>query len=338
MMSKFKNELEKELASTREVIADQKTRIEKYEKEISRLKSQPEMLDQLKKSLAKIEGIEENGKTLKKLLEDYEKKLSGFILQVGKELKDADTRQITISGNVQELDKKLGELQAQLELLESPKMALPGAISDSKAAFRIDMYLRQGHYHGKIEHILTRKEKNFQGLDSKAILDFMSQFLPNLETADKPTPSKLDKDIDVKDQGESEKAEITADDSQMPSLNKFKVYEPESSIPTMLIFKDKIYKLRAVLRCDQMNISSEDPLTYKIIFRAHSLEDQTEHLLGEVDGQMSSASSSKIKKSCRIPYSGFYRLKAYASFFRPKISTATPQFKKIYEGILLDVQ
>jgi len=336
-MSKFKNELQQELASAREVIADQKTRIEKHEKEISRLKSQTEMLDQLKKSLANLDGIEDNGKTLKKLLASSEDKLSGLIQQVDKESKAADTRQIAISEKFRQLEKKLEALQAQLELLESPKMALPNAISDSKTAFRIDMYLRQGHYHGKIEHILTRKEKKFQGLDPKAILDFMSQYLSKLKTADIPTPSKVDTDIDVKDQGESEKAEITADDSEMPSLNKFKVYEPGASIPTMLIFKDKIVKLRAMLRCDHMNISSEDPLTYKIMICAHSLEDRTEHLLGEVDGQMSSASSSKIKVNCRVHKSGTYRLKAYASFFRPKISTATPRFKNIYRGILLDV-
>ena len=337
MINKSKNELQQELTSAREVIANQKTRVEKYEKALSRLKSQTEMLDQLKKSLAKLDGIEDDAKTLRKLLADYGNKLSDQIQQLERERKAADTRQITILQHINKISEKLEKLETRMELVERHKIDLPDAISASKASFRIDIYPHQGHYRGKIEHLLSKTKKAFQGLDSKTITGFISQVLDKLETGDNPTTIKVDTDPKIKVADEVEMAEATEDDRQMPSLIKFKVYEPGSSISTMLIFKDKIFKLRAMLRCDHMNISSEDPLAYKIIICAHSLEDRTEHLLGEVNGHMSSASSSKLKISCRVPYTGTYRLKAYASFFRPKISTAKPQFQNIYRGNLLNV-
>lgn len=303
---------------------------------MARLKSQAEIFDQLKKSLVKIDSIEEDGRTLKKLLADSENKLSDLIRQVDSETKAAGSRQTVISENVRQLEKQLEALQAKIELYKNHNMELPDAISASKASFRIDMYPHQGHYQGKIEHLLSRTKKAFQGLDSKAMIDFISQFLPKLETADKAASGKTEPDTALADRREAETAQSPADGA-VPGLKNLRVYQPGCITPSMFVFRDKVFKLSAVLKCNRMNISSADPLAYNIMIYAHSLENRTEHLLGEVDGHMSTASSSKIKLKSMIPYSGTYRLKAYASFFRPKIASAKPQFQNIYRGNLLDV-
>ncbi len=95
---------------------------------------------------------------------------------------------------VESLQEKLAEYeseQAQIEqaqeeeMIEESKETVSEDIPASKATFRIDLYPRQGHYQGKIEHPLTRDKQVFSGLDKEVILEFISKHLPQPEEEEK---------------------------------------------------------------------------------------------------------------------------------------------------------
>ena len=95
---------------------------------------------------------------------------------------------------IENLQEKLAEYESELaqteqaqeeEVIEESEETASEDISASKATFRIDLYPRQGHYQGKIEHPLTRDKQVLSGLDQKVIAEFISKHLPQPEEEEK---------------------------------------------------------------------------------------------------------------------------------------------------------
>lgn len=84
-----------------------------------------------------------------------------------------------------ELERRLRESEEPIMSVAagvSPSVRSPGTdhepIAAPSATFRIDLYPRQGHYVGKIEHTLSQDKKPLKELDQETIMNFITSHLP----------------------------------------------------------------------------------------------------------------------------------------------------------------
>lgn len=122
--------------------------------------------------------------------------------QLARELADAQAAVEEQATKLAAQSRDLQEAKAQIQKLEDqrrevelpePQLQQPGIAtaegeevreevvrdaSSPKTTFVLHFYLREGRYHGRIEHPLTRERKVFSGVDRKAIGEFVSKCLP----------------------------------------------------------------------------------------------------------------------------------------------------------------
>jgi DNA repair exonuclease SbcCD ATPase subunit len=121
------------------------TELEKQEKELLTLRKD---LENLKTKITELEKQEKELLTLRKDLENAKTKIT--------ELKKREKKLVTLHKDLENKNKSLIEQIADLQKTEE---TFPVYSGSSKASFRIDLYPHEGHYQGKVVHLLTKEKK-----------------------------------------------------------------------------------------------------------------------------------------------------------------------------------
>ncbi|NUO78865.1 hypothetical protein HUU05_02230 [candidate division KSB1 bacterium] len=119
---------------------------------------------------------------LKKKLQEAEREMDKQTKAFEREKRETERQRLHYEGRLKELEQRMVEAQAAHRTAASSEASEEGNFSSTKATFRIDLYPHQGHFQGKIEHMLTHDKRAFSGLDQAAISEFIAAHLPQLET------------------------------------------------------------------------------------------------------------------------------------------------------------
>lgn len=134
-----------------------------------------------------------------------------------------------LSERVQQMEVSMDNMKNSLQSGFEAKRVPPEDLSPSKASFRIDLYPRQGHYQGKIEHLGSTEgipsRSTFRDLDAKAITDFIAQRLPRKA----PTAETASADVGHSYGLEALPAGQVASESTMPPGQALPVISLESA-------------------------------------------------------------------------------------------------------------
>lgn len=200
-----------------------------------------------------------------------------------RELTEYQQRQQKAETTIESLQEKLAKYETekaqteetQEDISEEPEDVTLEDISASKATFRIDLYPRQGHYQGKIEHLLTKQKRAFSGLDQDVIMDFISSHLPQV---DKQSPSS-------------------------EAMTRLDV-----NIPTKIVPHDQPFQI--LLTLDLSNIAESDmPLGYEASVYAKPLIGARQ-IIGKVHNIITAPEVVSLDMTARIPQAGTYCIEA----------------------------
>ena len=256
------------------------------------------------------------------LVEVREKELS----LLRKKLKDLKTKVTKLADQQQnsknriiELEKINARLEKKIVDLQHTEETIPEAFSVGRAAFRIELYPRQGHYQGKIEHLLTKDKKVFSGLDNETIISFISRHLPQREEEIiEPVPSEPLA-------GEVPHVETTGhtDTLHIRELNIIPTgaWRPSGVVPT-----DSPFHVQLTL--DPSNIITEQAaaLNYKVSIYAKRLEGGLRQIIGEAKGKIKTANPFKTKVAATALPPGTYRFEAIGKFNQKEKPTPVDVF------------
>jgi hypothetical protein len=289
MNSSKKNPMAK---SDRKTKAELQTESEKQEKKLVTLRKD---LKNLKTKITELEKQEKELVTLRKDLENAKVKIT--------ELEKQEKKLVTLHKDLENKNKSLIEQIADLQKTEE---TFPVYSGSSKASFRIDLYPHEGHYQGKVVHLLTNEKKAFSGLNHKAIADFVNEHLPQSEesfVAPEPVVSVPTKSpVETPNQ-----ASKTASIRKFTLVQKGKV-QKEKSIP-----HDQIFQV--VLIFDPLKSIFEEnlPCPYKISVYAKRMGGGLRKTLGETRGQITSAGEFTATVHCAPLPVGIYRFVAFGT-------------------------
>ncbi len=164
-----------------ESIAENNDHLNKKDKELEqlqvKLKQKNQQMKELHQELVKIKRVQKNSKVEKQnlieKLQRSEEQAPDLIKKLEKQLTESNRKRKSLKREAQKLNKKICELEEELSAQEKSKYRLSEDIAAPRTAFRIDLYQRQGDYHGRIIHLLTKNEKKFTGVDQAAISEFI---------------------------------------------------------------------------------------------------------------------------------------------------------------------
>lgn len=111
---------------------------------------------------------------LKKKLQEAEQEMDKYLKALEREKRENERQRLHYESRVKELEQRA--------LTSVPQKANGEDFPANKASFRIDLYPHQGHFQGKIEHMLTHDKRAFSGVDPVAIGEFITAHLPELES------------------------------------------------------------------------------------------------------------------------------------------------------------
>jgi hypothetical protein len=260
--------------------------------------------------MTKAELLDELNNAIK-LAESRGKELSLLL----KKLNDAKTKEKKLTDQLQNNKKKIVDLEkinARLEEkiidVKHTEETIPEDFSVGRAAFRIELYPRQGHYQGKIEHLLTRDKKGFSGLDSEIIMGFISKHLPpKEEQVEEPQPDALPAQ-------EAGQVEQNGQTEGTLHIREFNIIPTGAWRPTGVVPTDSPFHVQLTL--DPSDIASEQAggLNYNVSIYAKRLEGGLRKIIGEVKGEVKSTDPFKTKVAATALPSGTYRFEAIGKF------------------------
>jgi hypothetical protein len=223
-----------------------------------------------------------------------------------KEKKLADQHQ-NLENRIVELEKTNTRLDEKIVDLQHTEETIPQDFSVGRAAFRIELYPRQGHYQGKIEHLLTKDKKVFSGLDNEAIIRFISKHLPPKdEEVTELQPYALPA-------GAVPHAKATANTDTL-QIRELNIIPTGAWRPTAVVPTDSPFHVQLTL--DPSNIIKEKTaaLNYKVSIYAKRLEGGLRQIIGEVKGEVKTANPFKTKMAASALPTGTYRFEAIGRF------------------------
>ena len=249
--------------------------------------------------------------TLRKDLENLKTKIT--------ELKKREKKLVTLHKDLENKNKSLIEQIADLQKTEE---TFPVYRGSSKASFRIDLYPHEGHFQGKVVHLLTKEKKVFSGLNHKAIADFVNEHLPQSEesfVAPEPVTSVSEEEpfvafepvasVPTKSPVETpNQAFKTASIRKFTLVQKGKV-QKEKSIP-----HDQIFQVVLIVDPLKSIVEENLPCPYKISVYAKRMGGGLRKTLGKTRGQITSAGEFTATVHCAPLPLGIYRFVAFGTY------------------------
>ncbi len=207
---KTKAQLGQELAETRATLQMEKTRLLTCEKELRKARGEvKELLEKSERAEAEMQQAQkvmEENEELRKRLQEIEEDSSSQIQEA--------TR------NLHEAERQSQQLEKEIETLKE-KLAGDEEKSEAPAKFRVHFYPREGHYRGQITSIPVYDDPvSFDGVDAKAISDYISERLPALPGEEKtslPTAEPAETSARVEP---TKISELRKTDARAPSKTK----------------------------------------------------------------------------------------------------------------------
>jgi hypothetical protein len=235
-----------------------------------------------------------------KQLEEIKTDLRGL----DKQLKKLSERVQHIGTHVDFMKNRIG---AEVDAEDSTKEEM---ISPSKSSFRIDIYPHQGHYQGKIEHVLSKEKVPFSDLDGNAIVNFMSKHLPQgeIKRSHQETKPETVKEAKKPTRKNGEATGQTPLLSGEPQITRIELVQPTSGKPTKSLSADQSFEVRVSVAAGETAVKAVSALEYQISIYAHLLGGKSRTLIGVGSGKAVPAEESSINIKCTGVLPGSYRL------------------------------
>lgn len=342
---KTKSQLQQELAQAHNTLRKQETELMAYQEELQQTRAALEPLEELqaeldstKEQLRALWKIKEENEKLRKQLQTLEENALIQAEEAGRKLRDSENRNLELEGKIQELGKTIDSLQDKLAVSEEREETISEDIPSPKASYHIDLYPHQGHYQGRIEHLLTKDKKVFTGLDQAAIFEFISRHLPQIERGaekTKPTPVQLKPAVEKVEEPPLEKV---LEAERMPGevrLSDLKVIPVGSDRPSTVLRHDQPFEVFITLDLTNIVLPSEGSVEQTVTIYAKPLGGGSHQIVGEARGILKSAEESSLKMEAKALPAGTYRLEASATFDLP--TGAPVPFGSYLKGSLLYV-
>ena len=272
-----------------------------------------QQLEQLKQEVKKLKSIHEKDQEEKEVLKNQlrtaeEAIESERIEQRQMELREkglakAKAQTKELERKIRDLENKNKNLKEKITDLQKTEETIPEGSGASKAAFRIDLYPRQGHYQGKVEHLLSKEKKAFSGLDQKAITDFINKHLHQPEEL-VVTPNSV-----------APKPKAASVETQTPafktaSTRKLALIRDGKMQKEALIPHDQAFQLALIVNPPKSIVEENVPCPYNISVYAKRMGGGLKQILGETSGQITSTEEFTANVPCVPLPAGIYRIVA----------------------------
>jgi len=335
---KSKQELQQELTEAQEIIENQEDQLEKCAKELQNVKGQlsdneklQAKLTSAEKQLDSLKDLEKLNDDLKGQLQNSEQNASKQIEKIKKELQASDKKTRELLETIDQHQKEIESLKSQVEEGEAYEKAIAESLPTSKSTFRIDIYPYQGHYQGKIEHLLSKAKKPFKGLGENAIKEFISRHLPTPDENHKEAKSGSAFRIDL------EKSNIDATTAKIPNLSELKIIRADNELPCKTLYHDQSFEILAYVDLAGFDLDIKGPVKHQITVYANSLEGKPRHTVAEAKGIISSFEEATIKMLGKAPPEGTYRLDAFVALGSSRGPSQKKPVRSSYSGELFHV-
>lgn len=245
----------------------------------------------------------------KKLVEEKSK-----TRKLKEQQQNAENRIVELENSNADLNKKIADLHPVDETISED-------FSIGRAAFRIEIYPRQGHYHGKIEHPLTKDKKVFSGLDNDSIISFISKHLPQKEEEHmKAQHANLPLEAVPKIE--------TAHQPESKQIQDLKIIPTGAWRPTSVIPHDTAFHVQLTVDPSKLMKEHVNELNYKLSIHAKRLDGGFRQTIGEVTGEIKSPTPFKTKIASAPLPSGTYRFEAVGTMREKKKQFSTDVFRE----------
>jgi myosin heavy subunit len=335
---KSKQDLQQELTETQEVIQKQRTQLEDCAHELQRVKDQLSDVEELKaklsateKRLVRIKELEKSNDQLKARLRESEHDSSKQVEKIKQGLEASERERSGLMEKIGQLEKEIDSLKGHSDVGEPHKEDITEPIPTSKSSFRVDIYPYQGHYQGKIEHLLSKDKKAFKGLDQNAIKEFIARHLP--------TPDENHKEL--KPGGAfriapGNSAEQGAQ-AKVPNLSELKIVRPDSALSCRTIYHDQSFQIQAHFDLGEFNLDAKGPFEHQIIVYANSLEGKPRYTVAQTKGTIRSRDETTVRMTGAAPPEGTYRLGAFVTLSSSRARHQLKPARSFYSGELFHV-
>jgi TolA-binding protein len=335
---KSKQELQQELTETQETLQKLETQLEECAHELQRAKDQVRDVDELKaklisaeKRLARLKELEKNNDELKARWHKSEEDASEQVEKIKKALEASEKERSGLMEKIGQLEKEIDSLKSQPGVGEPYEKDITEPIATSKSSFRIDIYPYQGHYQGKIEHLLSKDKKAFKGLNENAIKEFISKHLPSPDENHK----------EAKPGGAFRVAEEKSDEkvvnAALPNLNELKIIRPDTESSCRTFYHDQSFQVQAHFDLAEFNLESKGPVEHQIIVYANSLEGKPRYTVAQAKGTIRSRDEATVKMMGAAPPEGTYRLGAFVTLSSSRAPRQLKPTRSFYSGDLFHV-
>jgi hypothetical protein len=335
---KSKQELQQELTETQETLQKQETQLEECTHELQRVKDQLGDVEDLQaklvaaeKRLARLKELEKSNDELKARLRKSEQDASNQVENFKKGLEVSERERSGLMEKIGQLEKEIDSLKSQPDAGEPHEEDITEPIAISKSSFRIDIYPYQGHYQGKIEHLLSKDKKAFKGLDQNAIKEFISRHLPSPDENHK----------DAKPSGAFrialEKSDEKDAKATVPNLSELKIIRPDTESSCRTLYHDQSFQVRAHFDLAEFNLDTKGPVEHQIIVYANSLEGKPRYTVAQAKGTIRSRDEATVRMMGAAPPEGTYRLGAFVTLSSPRAPRHLKPMRSFYSGELFHV-
>lgn len=227
----------------------------------------------------KLEEISVENTELARLLEDEKMKQKEIEKKWKNKLKIIENENRVLKNNQKKLEKEL----------------YPDDILTPSSTFKINIYPRQGHLKGKIEHPLTRDKKAFNGVDDQTILQFISNHLPQ--------------------------SEVEVQTSTTPKLVDFKTVPVETNIKSRIIKKGRPFQIKMKLDLSAIKIKTKGAILCSVDIYAKPFIGGEKMKIANVQKDISAAKILDLDIMVDALSEGAYKLETIIT------STTLPQKK-----------
>lgn len=191
--SRPQQKAEKTKKALAEEIEAIKAKFKETEAELEQARAALEEMTDLSTELQKeVDELKKENDRLANRLRSAEENASKQAEAAKREVREAERQRTQFERQIQQLQATVAALEQKLDSIEHREELPAEDVSAPKSSFRIDLYPREGHHHGRIEHTLTKDKRAFSGVDQVAITEFIASHLPKLgEVTEEPRPKAV---------------------------------------------------------------------------------------------------------------------------------------------------
>jgi hypothetical protein len=227
-----------------------------------------------------------------------------------KDLEDANSRIKELEGKKREMEILRKDLEKETtppkeHMTDKQKIeeTFSEHTSHGKEAFRIDLYPYEGHYQGKVEHLLTKEKKAFKGIDHEAIADFINEHLSQPEESF-PAPETV-KLISAKPTRQTQMQVL-----KTASIRKFTIVLQDNSQKERSIPNDQFFRVSLVVDPPESIAEDEFPCLYNISIFGKRMGGNFKQIMGKSNGEIKTAGEFIVNTRCAPLHPGIYRFVA----------------------------